>query len=676
MAAALRTMQNALNSLLDLTIQESELHKSFAEEIKSKVLQPLHEIRIKLSKEKENWLYAINALKTNLTASQEKLKQEQQRLKSINLEIDKIKERKRKAMEAIGLDPMEEIAFDNLPEDIKKLEKAIIDRTRAKREIADSCESSSNSASQAEEHYKARLKRILCLIEQDESLRIKVVRKALTASNDVFVGLKQSELRLGEIASKSYGRISAVEDVQGFIRKSSLCSTNEEELKILYRSLGEDLRAGNTKKTPESKKQSEAERMLAEKAKRDWIALKQLRSRAGKQERVHDLYPSAPLLREAAVHSDLRQDDAAATGFLLYAAHEFAAVVDAKVAFAKNPFRPSKEDRPSGSSPSVLGSPEFSKRLGKYFKITEEQKALASTFIEGIEVAKTDALQSMGLHSFFLHVLKRWTGVLAAHAEVTDEFEVQVHKQLYSLIWAYIFWQIFAKVDYKDEEFDQECVQVMQMIQFNSYMAEASLVRNTQFAEFTLEVLEKLQERCSLKPSLPFSLKFFNSLAPLIIEEDGKELVRDDFGQLVDEAKLIYEMLGIEMEWACVFLLKYIADTCIPSNNYAERNERQGRGLKGMVKIKRHVESNYKEAISKSLETAAELRGNIEKAGIVLSLAESFSESLASFKKSFGECANKLKAVLELNGFLHGIVYFCNSLVASFCLMKRITNPA
>eukprot|EP00826_Nyctotherus_ovalis_P017257 TRINITY_DN15069_c0_g1_i2.p1 TRINITY_DN15069_c0_g1~~TRINITY_DN15069_c0_g1_i2.p1 ORF type:complete len:418 (+),score=151.74 TRINITY_DN15069_c0_g1_i2:403-1656(+) len=413
-------MQNALNSLLDLTIQESELHKGFAEEIKAKVLQPLHEIRIKLSKEKENWLYAINALKTNLTASQEKLKQEQQRLKSINQEIDKIKERKRKAMEAIGLDPMEEIAFNNLPEDIKKLEKAIIDRTRAKKEITDSCESSSNSASQAEEHYKARLKRILYLIEQDESLRIKVVRKALMASNNVFVGLRQSELKLGEIASRSYGQISAVEDIQAYIRKNSLCSTSEEELKILYKSLGEDLRAGDIKKIPENKKQSEAERILAEKAKRDWIALKQLRSKTGKQEYLHDLYPSTSLLKRTAVHAELRQEDAEVTSFLLYAVNEFSEVADAKITFAKNPFRSSKEDRSSVPSQNTQGNSEFNKRLGKHFKITEEQKILAKTLIEGIEVAKTDALKSMGLHCFFLHVLKRWVRVLACLLYTSD----------------------------------------------------------------------------------------------------------------------------------------------------------------------------------------------------------------------------------------------------------------
>jgi hypothetical protein len=643
-------LQNALNSLLDFTIQESELHKNFAEEIKVKVLQPLHEIRIKLSKEKENWLYAINALKTNLVATQEKLKQEQQRLKAINQDIDKIKERKKKAMEAIGLDPMEEITFNNLPEDIKKLEKAILDRTRAKKEMADSCEASNNSASQTEEHYKARLKRILYIVEQDESLRINITKKALIASNDIFINLKQNELKLGDIANKNYGQINSAEDIQSYIRKNSLCSTNEEELKILYKSLGEDLCADANKKLPEAKKVTEADRLIEEKIKRNLIALKQLRNKVGKQEELYGIYPLTSLLKKTMIHSELKHENSELLKFFLYAMSEFSEAMAAKIMVAKNPFRSSKE-RSSITLIANHSTSEFTEKLIKQFNITEAQKAYVEKLIEGIEVTKTTTLKSIGFYTFLLHLLRHWIKTLNDHLELVEEFELQVISEVYTITWAYIFWQVFNRAEYKDEEFDQECAHIVHMIQFSSYMPEASLLKSTQFAEFTLDTLEKLKERYLLKPSLPFALKFFYPLVALVDEEN--------FGQLMRDAKLLFETLGIDIEWAFTYLLKYIADSCVNGSDYTERNEEQIKGLRRMLKVKRYIEANgmqLSEKVTNMLEITPELHESIERVGILLSVAESFNESLVSFKASFEKCVNKLKAVLELNAFLHGIM--------------------
>ena len=643
---------------MDLTIQESELHKNFAEEIKAKVLQPLHEIRIKLSKEKENWLYAINALKTNLVATQEKLKQEQQRLKAINKEIDKVKEKKKKAMEAIGLDPMEEIAFNNLPEDIKRLEKAIIDRTRAKKEMADSCESSSNSASQTEEHYKARLKRIFYIVEQDEALRINVTKKALIASNDIFINLKQNELKLGEIANRSYGQISSVEDIQSYIRKNSLCSTNEEELKTLYKSLGEDLCTDINKKLPEARKTTEADRFIEEKVKRNLIALKQLRSKVGNQEELYGIYPLTSLLKKTVIHSELKYENSDSINFFLYAMGEFSEAMEAKISVAKNPFRSSKEES-SVSLKTIQTTSDFNKKLIKYFKITEPQKTYTKNLIKEIEVTKTTVLKSVGFYYFLLRLLKHWSKKLNEHMEIAEDFELDVIKGLYTITWAYIFWQVFNRTEYRDEEFDQECAHVVHMVQFSSYMAEVSLLKSTQFVEFTLKTLEKLKERYVLKPSLPFALKFFNKLVFWVVHEESKELVKGDFDQLVTDAKLLFEMLGIDIEWVFTYLLRYIANSHVIGYNYTEKNEAQIKGLRGMLKVKRHIETNgmkLSEKANNISEITVELRESIERVGILLSVAESFNEALTSFKKSFGKCINKLEAILELNAFLHNLM--------------------
>lgn len=43
-----RTLQNALNGLIDYTIQESEFHHNYAESLKTSVLPQINEMRVKL----------------------------------------------------------------------------------------------------------------------------------------------------------------------------------------------------------------------------------------------------------------------------------------------------------------------------------------------------------------------------------------------------------------------------------------------------------------------------------------------------------------------------------------------------------------------------------------------------------------------------------------------------
>ena len=156
-------MQNALDSLLDFTIQESEFHKNYAEEIKNSILQPLTTTLTNLRSEKTAWLLAVDNLKKSLIVSQEKLKDEQAKLKFINKDLEMLEERKKKMMTNVTPNTTE-----NLPAPIKKLDALILGKSKQKDEITKSWEASIS----LEEQCKEKMKNILSNIEKTEYYRI------------------------------------------------------------------------------------------------------------------------------------------------------------------------------------------------------------------------------------------------------------------------------------------------------------------------------------------------------------------------------------------------------------------------------------------------------------------------------------------------------------------------
>lgn len=78
-------MRDAINSLINFTIQESELHREFALQAKTNVVMVLDETRKSLSLNKKNWMAKLEQLKkqileANQVYKREYLKYQQQQL--------------------------------------------------------------------------------------------------------------------------------------------------------------------------------------------------------------------------------------------------------------------------------------------------------------------------------------------------------------------------------------------------------------------------------------------------------------------------------------------------------------------------------------------------------------------------------------------------------------------
>ncbi len=721
--------------MLDVTIQESEFHKNYAEEMKEKVLQPIHDIRVKLSKEKENWLYAMETLKKNLVAVQEKMKQEQLKLKGITQEIEAIKERKRKAMANIGLDPNEEIALENMPADIQRLERALIDKTKKKKEVTDTCEASNTSASQAEEMYKEKMKRILGIIEQDEAQRISVVRQVLKASNEVYTRMLKRKSTLCEMAGNIYGQVNPFSDLQGYIRKDSLCSTSEEELRRLYKSLGEELvvlgkdKAAAPVERSLSKKSLEVnqQHLLADKVKKETATLKHLRIRVGKVEELYRLYPNTTMLKRLSVHADLRCEDLGSIRAFIYLLYRFAAIISATKTNKPGLFRSTLVEK--GIKPSDAASlakegqekPKDAEKEKEQEKQREKEKAKekekkemlvkmmvgtwgipesqVSYVTELLKVGgdgfklRAESLRSGGLHFALIFLLQKWQRVLSLQSQgekekqddKTMEMATPFFRAVYSFAWGYVFWQVFSKVSYKDDEFESECGNLVQLLEFNSYMSEASLVNNLQFAEYTIRTLQSLAKtgRYDLTPSTPASLSLFRSfVGPFLVDEKEKRLLPAEFDQLMDDVQPLCEVLGVEHEWSFVYLINYIGETFLTTTDFTKPNEGQTRAIHGLLSIKKHLEGNYVTFIAAGrlkpadflaptssapgedvsapvppTVTEFQLHEKVQKAGVLFTFSDRIHESLLDFRRNFGTCVNKLRAILDIGRLVYTLCY-------------------
>jgi hypothetical protein len=69
-------MRDAINALINFTIQESELHKEFAAQTKTNIVQVLDETRKNLSLNKKNWMNKLEQLKKQILEANQIYKRE------------------------------------------------------------------------------------------------------------------------------------------------------------------------------------------------------------------------------------------------------------------------------------------------------------------------------------------------------------------------------------------------------------------------------------------------------------------------------------------------------------------------------------------------------------------------------------------------------------------------
>jgi len=223
---------------------------------------------------------------------------------------------------------------------------------------------------------------------------------------------------------------------------------------------------------------------------------------------------------------------------------------------------------------------------------------------------------------------------------------------VYSIAWGYIYWQIYKKTNYKDDDFEIEWLNLIQTLEFNSYMASDNLITNIQFANYTLSTLKLLQDKkYSTKVAIPFTLWLFKFyLAPAFFTNEN--LIDN---QIFVNAGPLCLMLGLKIEWEYMIFLRCIMDLYVEGGNYAVKDEKQIKGLKAILGIKKLIDPSFISGlkVNDELKITPAIYEKYDTASILLPICDSFKASLSDFKNNFGNCLNKLRLILELTNFLY-----------------------
>jgi hypothetical protein len=257
--------------------------------MKEKLLPPLNELLTRLRKSKVNWLSTTEQLKQRIVESKENVKEWQLRLKGINQELDAIKEKKRRVMHSSGLKRDEEMPIENMPSALQKIERALIDKATKKQKIANICEENTKNSAKIEGKCKARLKGIIESIEQDEYMRVSVIRQSLILSAEMHAQVFNNKLLLLDTLLKACMNVNPMKDIQAFITKSSFYTSNEEELKEVYKSVGDSCYAEEMEREFKQKRNQEA----SDNKNKEVFLLKCFQSRASKQQVIYNTHKTS-----------------------------------------------------------------------------------------------------------------------------------------------------------------------------------------------------------------------------------------------------------------------------------------------------------------------------------------------------------------------------------------------
>lgn len=112
-------MRDAINSLINFTIQESELHKEFGLQTKTNIVQVLDETRKNLSLNKKNWMTKLEQSKRQIREANDVYKREYLKYQQQHSIVDDSKKKRDEQYLRYGLKLDEQIQFDNMPKPIQ-----------------------------------------------------------------------------------------------------------------------------------------------------------------------------------------------------------------------------------------------------------------------------------------------------------------------------------------------------------------------------------------------------------------------------------------------------------------------------------------------------------------------------------------------------------------------------
>ena len=230
-----QTLRDAVNSLINFTIQESELHREFATQMKNSIVNGLDEMRKVLSFNKKGWLNKLDEHKKKVKDANDQLKKDHQSFQKQTGVKDDLKRKRDAEYLSRGLKLDEEIS--HMPPTLKLAEQKYQEALVKMKECEETRDNQQKRTESETNELNTQSQKILNQIEDQEYRRLAVLSEGLSKFSLAVGNLVQQSDSLHKLLEMECSVVDPVKDVQMFIAKNSTFADNDR-LKNLYKQLG------------------------------------------------------------------------------------------------------------------------------------------------------------------------------------------------------------------------------------------------------------------------------------------------------------------------------------------------------------------------------------------------------------------------------------------------------
>eukprot|EP00347_Sterkiella_histriomuscorum_P023264 403335317 len=678
-----QTMRDAVNSLINFTIQESELHKEFALQTRTNIVQVLDETRKNLSSNKKNWLAKLDQLKKQIRESNEMYKREYLKHQQQSLIVEDFKKKRNEQYLKYGLSLDEQLQFDNMPKPIQQAEQKyqeaitkfneIKKATQAQQEYTERCVSDFNKGSSD----------ILEQIEKQEFQRLDVLKQNLNSFSVQIVSLVQQHESLHKLIEQEFANVDPMKDLQLFIQKNSTFAENER-LRNLYKEMGlyqpisEDISSHKDDKN----RHLWGSGLLVEKTSRAMAQqLKQMeedRKRKALEEENHKKEQQRLKKCQSIVNSlkDTRE--------LLYKIGN--QVINYQNIDCLYQARPGASQEFKIGSKSTIDQlvyllmmvykPISTNNLQKTFEITDEMTLYLDQLIRTLSQNKSPDLFQI-LHRIFEHYKQQETasGNKFFEHQMSPK-EKEFYKSVLGFAWTWIRLIVMRNAAYNSEQYEKDLNSFIDQVELEHHQSAQCTLEAIEFTFNAMKYVQKLSKKESLTLCFPLNFLLHQTIIPLYLDESNKNKnsllslsFQDHFLNLQAFSEKI---LGVKQSHQLMQLMRHIFNENLRdqiNHNFSEFSELQNKSLYSMKYLiqkisKEHPSSLNQRTISVELvkeknieeplnffsskdKEPAKLLSVVNNCWLMSDICKDLFKILENYDTNFGECYNKLRLILD-----------------------------
>ena len=208
-----RTMRDAINSLINFTIQESELHKEFAVQTKTNIVQALDETRKGLSTNKKGWTGRLEVSKKQIREANDLYKREFLKTQTQQAVAEDLKKKRDEQYRKFGLSVDEQMAWENMPKPIQQAEQKYQESIMKYNELKKSCSNQQEYTEKCVADFNKGSSDILETIEKQEYQRLETLKQSLNSFSMTIMNMVHQSESLHKLIESEFHHVDPIKDI-------------------------------------------------------------------------------------------------------------------------------------------------------------------------------------------------------------------------------------------------------------------------------------------------------------------------------------------------------------------------------------------------------------------------------------------------------------------------------